>query len=119
MNILILNWRDIGSPHSGGAEILTHEMAKRWIKKAHTVTQFSARFSGARKNDSIDGVRIIREGSAEVRSLSVPVFVAAYFWYRHEEERKYDVVIDEIHGIPFFTPWYVRRPTVALICEVA
>jgi glycosyltransferase involved in cell wall biosynthesis len=28
-------------------------------------------------------------------------------------------VIDEIHGIPFFTPFYVTQKKIALICEVA
>ena len=28
-------------------------------------------------------------------------------------------MIDEVHGIPFFTPWYVKEKKVVLICEVA
>ena len=36
MNILILNWRDPKNPKSGGAEQVTMEHAKAWVKKALT-----------------------------------------------------------------------------------
>ena len=41
MNILILNWRDIKNPKSGGAEILTHELAKGLVNKGHKVTNLA------------------------------------------------------------------------------
>lgn len=118
MRILILNWRDIKNPEHGGAEILTHEMAKRWVAWGHTVTQFSSLFKEGAENELIDGVRVIRSGSSMIRSFHIPVHLAAYFWYR-AHSREFDVVIDEIHGIPFFSTLYVRQPVVALICEVA
>lgn len=118
MRILILNWRDPKNPESGGAEVLTHEMAKRWVVWGHTVTQVSALFAGAKEHESLDGVEIIRRGSGTIRSFHIPVHVAAYHWFQsHKDE--FDVVIDEIHGIPYFTPWYIDQPIVALICEVA
>ncbi len=119
MNILILNWRDIKNPKGGGAEVLTHEMAKRWVQAGHTVTQFAENFLGAQKGEIVDGVRIIRGGSADIRKIGLPVHAAAFFWYLRQERRSIDVVVDEIHGIPFFTPWYVRQRKVALLCEVA
>ena len=119
MNILILNWRDIKNPESGGAEVLTHEMAKRWVGAGHRVVQFSAMFKGATHHEEVDGVEIIRRGSADIRSFSLPVQIAAYLWYKKLRQGHFDAVIDEIHGIPFFTPWYVSGKKVALICEVA
>lgn len=119
MKILIFNWRDIKNPQSGGAEILTHEMAKRWVKWGHQVTQFSASFPGGKSEEVIDGVEIIRRGSPDVRSLSVPVHLAGFWFYQKYFKGKFDVVIDEIHGLPFFTPLYVKEKKVALICEVA
>jgi|GEM_PF-4102942 len=38
MNILIYNWRDIKNPAAGGAEVFTHENAKRWVEKGNEVT---------------------------------------------------------------------------------
>lgn len=119
MKILILNWRDIKNPEGGGAEILTHEMAKRWVKWGHEVTQFSASFPGGEPEEIIDGVKIIRRGSPTIRSLSIPVHLAAFWWYQKNGKGRFDVVIDEIHGIPFFTPPYVKEKKIALICEVA
>lgn len=119
MKILILNWRDFKSPVGGGAEILTHEMAKRWAKWGHEVVQFSAMFPGGKREEVIDRVKIIRHGFTNIRSFHLPVHLAAFCWYQKKGKSKFDVVIDEIHGLPFFTPLYVREKKVALICEVA
>lgn len=119
MKILILNWSDIANPDAGGAELLTHEIAKRWVHAGHTVTQFSSEFSGAKQIERIDGITIIRRGSSMIRDPHVPVHLSAYFWYMRQGQGAYDVVLDEIHGIPFFTPLYVKVKKIALICEVA
>lgn len=118
MRILILNWRDINNPSSGGAEILTHEIAKRLAALGNSVVQFSSFFQGAQHKEVIDNVEIIREGNADIRTLFASVHFRAFLFYR-KEKGKFDVVIDEVHGIPFFTPWYVKGKKIALICEVA
>lgn len=118
MRILILNWRDIKTPSSGGAEILTHEIARRLVKLSNQVIQFSSYFNGAAKEEIIDGVKIIREGHSDLRTLFFSVQFRAFLYYKREH-KKFDVVIDEIHGMPFFTPWYVRGKKIVLICEVA
>jgi glycosyltransferase involved in cell wall biosynthesis len=114
MNILILNWRDIKNPHAGGAEIVTHEHAKFWVKSGNKVTYFSSYFSGARIEDKIDGVNIIRRGSS-IFGVQIQVF----FWYLFGRHEQFDLVIDQFHGIPFFTPLYVRTEKIAFIHEVA
>lgn len=119
MNILILNWRDIKNPLSGGAEILTQELSKRLVKKGHKVTQFSSFFNGAKNDEEIDGVRIIREGNPDARSLFNSVHFKAFKRYKKEFEGSVDLVIDEVHGIPFFSTFYVKEKKVALICEIA
>lgn len=119
MRILILNWRDIKNPLSGGAEILTQELSKRLVKRGHSVTQLSSSFEGSEREEILDGVKIIREGNADARTLLTSVQFKAYRRYKKEFEGKVDLVIDEVHGIPFFTPFYVKEKKVALICEVA
>lgn len=119
MNILIYNWRDIKNPLSGGAEILTHEMAKRWVNDHHRVTWFSSSFENAKKKEIIDGVNIVRSGKPDLRYLFNSVHFKAFLFYLKNKHKKFDVVIDEVHGIPFFTPLYVKEPIVVLICEVA
>lgn len=119
MKILILSWRDIKNPSSGGAEILTHELAKYLVKKKNVVTLFTSRFEGSVASEKIDGVTIIRDGESIARHLFSSVHFLAYKAYKKRFQGKIDLVIDEVHGLPFFTPWYVTEKKVALVCEVA
>lgn len=119
MRILILNWRDTKNPESGGAEILTHEIAKGLIEKGHSVWQISSKFRGARNKETIHGVKIIRGGHPDARTLFHSVQYFAYKKYKEQFKGKIDLVIDEIHGVPFFTPFYVKEKKIALVCEVA
>ena len=114
MRILILNWRDIKNPRAGGAERVTHEHAKAWIKAGHEVIQFSASFKGALPEETIDGVKIIRRG----RYFTVHFWALVYFLLGRFGP--IDLVIDEFHFTPFLTPLYFRKAKkVALIFEVA
>lgn len=119
MKILILNWRDIKNPSSGGAEIFTHELSKGLIKKGHSVTIFSSSFEGAKNEEIIDSIRVIREGHPDARTLFNSVHFKAYKRYKKEFEGKVDLVIDEVHGVPFFSTFYVKEKKAALICEMA
>lgn len=110
--ILILNWRCSKNPLSGGAEKVTLEHAKAWVKKGHNVTWFTSKFKGAKDEEKIEGVNIIRRGNFLTVYLLAPFF---YFY----SKTKFDFVIDEIHGLPFFTPLFVKKPKIAFIHEVA
>lgn len=113
MRILILNWRDIKNPRAGGAELLTHEMAKRFVREGHDVTVFSERFTGAQSEELIDGVRIVRAG----KWWSVHLWAMIYYFLRFRGST--DVIVDEVHWYPFFSILYAPRKTVLLVCEVA
>lgn len=119
MNVVILNWRDIKNPLSGGAEILTHEIAKYLIGKKHTVTIFSSLFPNCKKMETIDGVKIIRDGKPDLRSLFNSVHYKAYKYYKDKKFGVVDIFVDEVHGVPFFTPLYIKEKKIALICEKA
>lgn len=114
MNILIFSWRGLGHPNAGGAEIATHEYAKSWVRKGHNVTLFTSHYLGAPRNEYIDNVEIIRRSNQ-----NFGVHLAAIKWYLTEKHLKYDLVIDQFHGIPFFTPLYIRVKKLAFIHEVA
>lgn len=114
MNILIFSWRGPGHPNAGGAETSTHEHAKGWVKAGHSVTLFTSSYEGAKKEEVIDGVLIKRRGSQVLG-----VHWEALKWYLFAKHPKYDLVIDQFHGIPFFTPFYVRGEILAFIHEVA
>lgn len=100
MDILILNWKDIKNPHAGGAEIIAFEFARRLVKEGHKVTFFSRSFKGAKKEEAIDGVKILRRGNR------ITTYVHAYFFYR-SLIKKPDKVIDMVNTICWQTPLYV------------
>lgn len=114
MNILILSWRGPGHPNAGGAEQVTFEHAKAWVEKGYKVTLFTSYFRGAKKEEEIDGVKVIRCGRQFFE-----VQLRAFLWYILGRHKKFDLVVDEFHGIPFFTPLYVRARKLAFIHEVA
>lgn len=114
MKILILSWRGPGHPHEGGAEKVTHIYAKSWASLGHEVTLFTSAFTGSKNLEYVDGVKVIRRGSQ-----AFGVKIAAFLWYLFENLDKFDLVFDHFHGIPFFTPIYVRSRKIAFIHEVA
>lgn len=114
MNILILNWRGPGHPNAGGAEIVTHEYAKAWVKAGYNVTLFSSVYQGSKEREIYDGIEIIRKGRAVFG-----VQIRACLWYIFSKHPSFDLVIDQFHGIPFFTPLYVKTRKLAFIHETA
>jgi len=121
MKILIFSWRDIKHPSWGGAEILTMELAKRWIKQGSRVTIVSSKFPGAESSEKIRGVKIFRP--AILPSFSPPQYIKyllkTYRFYRHHLAGKYDLVLDQVHGLPFFTPFFAKEKTILFPLEVA
>jgi glycosyltransferase involved in cell wall biosynthesis len=114
MNILLLSWRDPKHPLAGGAEQVIHEHAKGWVEAGHNVTLFSSFSKDNKVEEVIDGVRIVRKGTQ-----ILGVHLQALIWYIFVTEENYDLVIDQFHGIPFFTPFYVRTKKLAVLQEVA
>jgi hypothetical protein len=88
----------------GGAEVFTREVAKRMVKKGHEVTLFTSEFPNCKKEEILDGVRIVRAGGR----YSV-YWNAKKFYKRYFSGERYDVVIDEINTRPFFTPKFVTN----------
>ncbi len=111
MNILILNWRDPKNPKAGGAEYVTLEHAKAWVKKGHKVFWFTSSFKNSKETEIIEGVDIFRKGGTYSMYLLAPFF---YLF----SGNKFDLVIDQFHGAPFFSPLYVRKPKILFIHEI-
>src|SRR6266849_9244802 len=105
MKILILNWQDIENPLAGGAEVHLHEVFSRIARMGHDVTLFCSSFKGSAPQESIDGINVIREGGRYLFNFRVPYRYLARF-----QSERFDVVIDDMNKIPFFTPLYVHEP---------
>src|SRR3989344_1406907 len=111
MNILWLSWRDIKNPAAGGAEKVAIEVAKRFVRDNSIVTIFTSSFEKAKSQEKVSGVNIIRKGNQLTCRLH------AFLYYRKNPD--FNVVIDEINTIPFFTNFYAKSKSIALIHQLA
>ncbi|MFB0562649.1 MAG: glycosyltransferase family 4 protein [Candidatus Lokiarchaeia archaeon] len=113
MRFLVINWRDIKNPEAGGAEIHLHEIFKRIAQDNHQVTLLASKYKGCKKEEIIDGIRVIRIGTKFT-------FFFFVFLYYITKFRKYnfDYVIDDISKMPLFTPLYVKKPLIAIIHHI-
>lgn len=113
MRILILNWRCPKNPRAGGAELFTHEVAKRLVAAGDQVEWFSASFRGAPAEEDLEGVHIVRAGRQWT------VHLHAFRRYHRQLRSRFDLVIDEVNTVPFFTPLWADVPVVMLIFQLA
>lgn len=113
MRILFLNWRDIRHPRHGGAEVYNHEVCRRLVAAGHRVELFTAAFPGALPEEEIDGVRIVRRGRQWT------VHLRAWLRYRRRARAGFDVVVEEINTLPFWSPLWAGIPTVLVIHQLA
>lgn len=112
LSILLFSWRDIRNPKKGGAEVFDFELLSRLVKSGHKVTWFAPEFKDGVKDELVDGIQIIRKGSF------FSVHYEAIKFYE-QNSGKFDIILDELHGYPFFTSLYIDKPKVTIIHEVA
>jgi len=100
----------------GGAEVFTREVTKRWVKDGHEVTLFASEFPGCKREEFLDGVKVVRVGG----KYSV-YWKAKKYYKKCFSKEGYDVVIDEVNTRPFLTPKFVNNgeKIVALIHQLA
>jgi glycosyltransferase involved in cell wall biosynthesis len=110
--ILVFNWRDTKHIYAGGAEVYIHEMAKKWAHAGHKVTLFSGNDGLSPREETVDGVEVIRRGGFYM------VYLWAFIYYMFRFRNRYDVIIDCQNGIPFFTPLYVKEPVFCVMHHV-
>jgi len=110
VNILAFNWRDPRHPEAGGAELHLFEILRRCVRDGDSVLWLSERFPGAPPDDAIEGIRIARAGSW----YNAPLALASLYRRRFRRER-FDLVLEDINKVPFFTPLYVRAPVLAVV----
>jgi len=116
VKILWLNWKDIRHPQAGGAEVYTHQIAKRLVAKGHRVTLFTSQPGDLPREEQINGVRVIRRGKIIGLHNTVYYYARKYVM---ENQNEYDIIVDEVNTRPFMTPKYARKPVVALIHQLA
>ncbi len=110
MNILALNWQDLKNPLSGGAEVHLEELLRRLVTMGHQVTLFCSNYAGGPPEETIEGVRIIRRGSRFDFN-----FIAPFHLRKLVKEERFDILLEDINKIPFYTPLYLNIPTLVVI----
>jgi glycosyltransferase involved in cell wall biosynthesis len=110
LKILAINWEDLKNPQAGGAEVHLQEILKRIAQKGHEITLLCSSFPGAKPTEEFDGIRIIRKGFRYNFNLVAPFAFKALL-----REKNWDIVIEDINKIPFYTPLYHRLPLLVII----
>ncbi len=110
LRIVALNWRDIRNPEAGGAEVHLHEILSRMVARGHTVTLFVAGFAGGVREETVDGIRVIRAGSWWNANFVLPRMARD-----HLRREAADLVVEDINKIPFFMPRFTDVPVVPVI----
>ena len=109
MRVLVLNERDPRHPNAGGAEVHVHEIFRRLAARGTSVTQLSASHPGAPTQEFLDGVSIRRLG--RLRSYYPRV---AWTCARETRQGHYDVVVECLNKVPFYSPLYSAVPVLAV-----
>lgn len=106
----MLNWRDPKNPLAGGAERVTAGYLAALRERGHEVYWFAFAFEGAPAEEEWRGLKVVRGGGKGSAIL------AARRWYRRQP--RFDLVVDQHHGLPWFAPWWCGTHCVAYIHEV-
>lgn len=110
MRILAINWQDRKHPYAGGAEVHLHEIFSRLGARGHQVSLLCCGFDDAPALEEYDNMRIIRRGGRLLFNWGVKG------WTRELMRREdFDVVIDDINKIPFYTARFIDKPILGIV----
>ncbi len=110
MKILALNWNDLSNPFAGGAEVHLEELLRRLVSYGHEVTLFCSGYQNCLPEETIEGIRIIRHGNRYDFNL-----IAPFFLRKLVKKDRFDVLVEDINKIPFYTPLYLKLKTLVVV----
>lgn len=110
--ILWFTWKDRKNPLAGGAELVNEELAKRLVKDGKEVIFIVAGFRGCKREEFVDGYKVIRVGNRWT------VYWEAFNYYKKYLKNWPDFIIEEINTIPFFTKFYVKQENILFIHQL-
>ncbi|PIE75569.1 hypothetical protein CSA17_06785 [bacterium DOLJORAL78_65_58] len=88
-----------------------HHILKGAVAAGHEVDLVCSGYAGAPASDEIDGVRIHRRGHWAVANFTLPPLVRSML-----KRERFDLLVEDINKIPFYTPLYRgRTPLVAIV----
>jgi glycosyltransferase involved in cell wall biosynthesis len=110
VKILLLNWLDWENPQAGGAEVHLHEIFRRLTAWGHSVTLLCSGWPGCVPRVVLDGIEVHRVGGRYTLSLAAPMYYG-----RRLRTEPFDVVVEDLNKLPFFSPLWGGGAPVALI----
>ncbi|WP_311932289.1 glycosyltransferase family 4 protein [Microbispora sp. H11081] len=110
VRVAVLNFREPGQTVAGGAEEYAWRVSAYFVGQGASVDFLTSRERHQTRAESRDGIRLRRMGNKYLVYLLVPLWLLLH-------RRRFDVVLDCMNGIPFFSPLVVRRRT-RVICVV-
>ncbi len=114
--MLLLGWRDTGHPQGGGSEAYLQRIGAQLAASGVAVTLRTARYPGAPRRDSLDGVTVSRGGGPySVYVWAGLAMVAARVGLGPLRRARPDVVIDTQNGIPFLARLAYGKRSVLLV----
>jgi glycosyltransferase involved in cell wall biosynthesis len=107
--VLILNERDPLHPKTGGAETHVYEIFRRLAARGHSISHFSSSFPGCAQDEEVQGISVRRLGA-------LPFYYPRVLWETARQTRAhhFDVVVECLNKVPFYSPAYSRAPVLAL-----
>lgn len=110
LRIALINWRDPWQDVAGGAEEYAWQVSRQLHRRGAHVHYVTSRQRGQARTERREGITISRMGGTFSRYPLVLGWMLAH-------RRRFDVVIDCMNGIPFFSPLVMPR-RVPVICVV-
>ncbi len=107
--ILVINWQDWKHPLSGGAEVHLREIFKR-LSKFWEIHLLVCSFKGAKKYEFLDGLHVHRFGERNTFNYVVP-----FAYLKLEREIGFDLVVEDLNKIPFYTRFYSGKRKIAIL----
>lgn len=107
--VLVLNERDADHPRAGGAEVHVTEIFGRLARRGWDVTLTATSFPGGASCVRRDGMRIQRLGRIRYYYPR-----AAWNCGRETRRGRYDVVVECLNKLPFYSPLYSAVPVLAV-----
>ncbi|BBY80893.1 glycosyltransferase family 4 protein [Mycolicibacterium pulveris] len=115
-SVLLLCWRDTGHPQGGGSEAYLQRIGAQLAESGVAVTLRTARYPGAPRRETLDGVRVSRGGGRyTVYIWAGLAMVLARIGLGPLRRARPDVVIDTQNGIPFLARLAYGRRVAVLV----
>jgi len=105
LRILVLNYRDKTHPLAGGAEVHLHRIFGKLTELGHEVVLFTTTYKDAKESETIDGIKIIRQGSDAFFQFTVIFKVPKLI-----KEFKPDIIVEDLNKLPLFSPYITKIP---------